>query len=149
MGTYFVSGDQYWKYNDYKGSDDLFSPRPIWNGMPSKIDGMFVWSNNYLYVFSGKDYYLVDVKTKALFDGYPQTIASFWKGVPNNIDAVFRYVYLCMFRESLFNIYKVKLTCSLICVSGCTGLRLCTPAFHFTTIVILLSAGSAYSNLPC
>jgi hypothetical protein len=65
--------------------------------MPSKIDGMFVWSNNYLYVFSGKDYYLFDVKTKALFHGYPQTIASFWKGVPNNIDAAFRYVYLCIF----------------------------------------------------
>ena len=94
FGTYFVSGDQYWIYNDYKGTNDLFSPRPIWNGMPSKIDGMFVWSDNYLYVFSGKDYYLFDKKTKALLHGYPQTTASFWKGVPNNINAVFRYIYL-------------------------------------------------------
>jgi hypothetical protein len=90
--TYFVSGDQYWEYNDHRGSVDLFSPRSLWNGMPSKIDGMFVWSNDYLYVFSGTDFYLFDPKTKALLQGYPQKIASFWKGVPNNTDAVFRYI---------------------------------------------------------
>ena len=90
--TYFVSGDQYWEYNDYKGSIDLFSPRSLWNNMPNKTDGMFVWSDNYLYVFSGNEYYLFDPKTKALLQGYPQKIASFWKGVPNDIDAVFRYI---------------------------------------------------------
>lgn len=88
--TYFVSGDHYWEYNDYQGNVDFFSPRPMWSGIPEKIDGMFVWSDKYLYVFSGKDYYLFDQKTKALVQGYPQKITSFWKGVPNNIDAVFR-----------------------------------------------------------
>ncbi|XP_028397800.1 uncharacterized protein LOC114521531 [Dendronephthya gigantea] len=88
--TYFVSGDQYWEYNYYQGNVDLFSPLPIWSGIPRKVDGMFVWSDKYLYVFSGKDYYLFDQKTKALVQGYPQKIASFWKGIPDNIDAVFR-----------------------------------------------------------
>jgi hypothetical protein len=46
------------------------------------------------------------------------------------------YVYLCMFRESLFNIYKGKLTCSLICVSGCTGI----------TLTFMYSSISFYNN---
>ena len=63
-----------------------------WRGLPSKIDGMFVWSNGYMYVFSGEFYYRFNQTTQTVCQGYPKTISSYWQGIPNNIDAVFRYV---------------------------------------------------------
>ena len=87
-----MSGKQYSRFNDFKKHIDYTYPHDIsrWRGLPSDVDGVFLWSDSYLYAFKGNDYYRFNHTTQAVIPEYPKKITSYWKGIPNNIDAVFR-----------------------------------------------------------
>lgn len=52
---------------------------------------MFKWSNGYIYIFSGSDYYRYNESTRALDPDYPRPISTNWEGLPDDIDGAFRY----------------------------------------------------------
>ena len=61
-----------------------------WGGVPADVDAAFLWSDGYAYFFKGKLYYRYDSSQERVQDGYPREINSFWKGIPDSVDAVFR-----------------------------------------------------------
>lgn len=55
-----------------------------------KIDAAFVWlKNGMTYLFVGGDYYRYDERKEKVDYHYPKKISAAWRGIPNNIDAVF------------------------------------------------------------
>jgi hypothetical protein len=56
----------------------------------TKIDAAFIWKKNgRMYLFAGDDYYRYDETRQRIDYGYPRKIRDAWKGVPDNVDAVF------------------------------------------------------------
>ena len=55
------------------------------------MDSLFRWSNGYIYIFSGSDYYRYNEALPGIEPDYPRRINKYWRGVPDNIDAVFRW----------------------------------------------------------
>eukprot|EP00794_Sanderia_malayensis_P009339 gene9339-10324_t len=94
--TILFSGKNYFVFD---GSHNYVSgPTPISQGFRGfssdfgDIDAAFVWpGNKLLYIFKGDKYwrvYLINGQYKVA-SSYPRTISSAWKGVPNDITAVF------------------------------------------------------------
>lgn len=55
-----------------------------------KIDAVFIWpGNGKTYLFSGTKYYRYDEWRQSIDPNYPRNIKPNWKGIPDNIDAVF------------------------------------------------------------
>ena len=55
-----------------------------------KIDAVFIWpGNGKTYLFSGTKYYRYDEWRQSIDPNYPRDIKPNWKGIPDNIDAVF------------------------------------------------------------
>lgn len=44
-----------------------------------------------MYFFKGNKYFRLNVTAGQLDVGYPKPIGDFWKGVPQDLDAAFRY----------------------------------------------------------
>lgn len=61
-----------------------------WGGVPADVDAAFLWSDGYTYFFKGTLYYRYDSSQERVEVGYPREINSFWKGIPDSVDAVFR-----------------------------------------------------------
>ena len=56
----------------------------------TKVDAAFIWKKNgRMYLFAGDDYYRYDESRRRIDYGYPRKISSAWRGVPDNVDAVF------------------------------------------------------------
>lgn len=64
----------------------------------------FRYTDGITYFFKGSDYYRFNDATQAVDPGYPRSIASFWKGVPNNLDTVlsFNNGQTYFFKDNLF-----------------------------------------------
>lgn len=90
--TFFFKDDSYWRFNDQYHQVDVGYPRALaaWGGVPADVDAAFLWSDGYAYFFKGKLYFRYDSGQEKVQDGYPRDISSFWKGVPDSVDAVFR-----------------------------------------------------------
>lgn len=58
---------------------------------PCTVDCIFRWSNGFIYIFSGSDYYRYNESRPGIDPDYPRPISSHWRGVPGEIDAVFRW----------------------------------------------------------
>ena len=63
---------------------------PYFSG-PCAVDSVFRWSNGFLYLFSGRNYYRYSEALQSIHSDYPRSIDEYWRGVPNNIDGVFRH----------------------------------------------------------
>jgi len=82
---------QYWRYNDNLYHVDFQYPKLVtqsWNGVPTTINTALTWKDS-LYFFKGNHYYRYNI-SRTIEE--PSPIGQFWKGVPGNIDAAFRYV---------------------------------------------------------
>ncbi|XP_020601148.1 matrix metalloproteinase-14-like [Orbicella faveolata] len=90
--TFFFKGDHYWLFNDFFLQVEVGYPRALaaWGGVPADVDAAFLWSDGYAYFFKGKLYFRYDSSQERVEDGYPREINSFWKGIPDSVDAVFR-----------------------------------------------------------
>lgn len=90
---FFFKGDKYWSYNEQINQVNPGYPRTlaVWGGVPVDVDAAFVWTDGYAYFFKDDIYFRYNNATQRVQDGYPRNISSFWKGVPNNVSAVFRY----------------------------------------------------------
>ena len=86
-------GKRYWLYS---GNYPLAGyPKPLHHlGLPydlEKIDAAMVWGHTgRTYLFSGRNYWLLDEKNERIEPDYPRDI-SVWRGVPSNIDAAFQW----------------------------------------------------------
>ena len=90
---FFFKGDKYWSYNEQINQVNPGYPRTLaaWGGVSVDVDAAFVWTDGYAYFFKDDIYFRYNNATQRVQDGYPRNISSFWKGVPNNVSAVFRY----------------------------------------------------------
>lgn len=90
---FFFKGDKYWSYNEQINQVNPGYPHTLaaWGGVPADVDAVFVWTDGYAYFFKDDIYFRYNNATQRVQDGYPRNISSFWKGVPNNVSAVFRY----------------------------------------------------------
>lgn len=46
---------------------------------------------DHAYFFKGDKYWRYDWSTASIDQGYPQMISSFWKGLPNDVNAAFQW----------------------------------------------------------
>jgi len=46
---------------------------------------------DHAYFFKGDKFWRYNWSTASVDQGYPQTISSFWKGLPNDVDATFQW----------------------------------------------------------
>lgn len=91
--TFFFKGNKYWRFRNKRR--DLGYPKLIsagFAGIPDDIDAAFVWSGNgRTYIFKGSEYWRFDSKADPPVSAeYPRSI-KVWNGVPNHIDAAFRW----------------------------------------------------------
>jgi matrix metalloproteinase-14 (membrane-inserted) len=57
-----------------------------------KLDAAFVWGKNgRIYLFSGERYWKLTSDGLNVEQGYPQSIAKRWRGIPDNIEAAFTW----------------------------------------------------------
>lgn len=49
------------------------------------------YTNGITYFFKGHNYYRFNDTTLQVEPGYPQSISSFWEGIPDDIDTVFTW----------------------------------------------------------
>lgn len=100
---YFFKDDQYWKYDIKKKQTEKPSKiSSFWGKIPSGIDACFTDPHDKkTYFFKGSKFYLYDYKNENIAKGYPKYIKDVWKGVPDNLDAVF-----VDYDKNLYFIYK-------------------------------------------
>lgn len=91
--TYFFKGGRYWRFTN-KDMDSGY-PKLMsrgFEGIPDMLDAALVWSGNgKTYFFKGDQYWRYDSNSDPpVSEKYPRPISS-WKGLPNNIDAAFKW----------------------------------------------------------
>ena len=69
-----------------------------------RFHSRFRHTNGITYFFKGSLYYRLNDTTHTVDPGYPRPIASFWKGVPDNLDTVLttNNGQTYFFKENLF-----------------------------------------------
>ena len=84
---YFFTDKRYFRYSKAEGLEKIANTKPNWAGIPDDVDGVFVnEKNKKAYFFKGSKYNRWDFKDGN--DNPELAISRFWKGVPNDIDAV-------------------------------------------------------------
>ncbi|XP_044266341.1 matrix metalloproteinase-19-like isoform X2 [Tribolium madens] len=91
--TYFFKGSKYWRYKGRKVDGDY--PKEIsegFTGIPDDLDAAMVWSGNgKIYFFKGAKFWRFDPSQRPpVKSTYPKPISN-WEGVPNNLDAAFKW----------------------------------------------------------
>ncbi len=88
---YFFTEKRYFRYSKVNGLEKIANIKPNWSGIPDNIDAVFVHpKNKKAYFFKGSKYNRYNFNTQSL-DNNELSIARFWEGVPNDIDAVTNY----------------------------------------------------------
>lgn len=91
--SYFFKGSKYWRYKGRKVDGDY--PKEIsegFTGIPDDLDAAMVWSGNgKIYFFKGAKFWRFDPSQRPpVKSTYPKPISN-WDGVPNNLDAAFKW----------------------------------------------------------
>lgn len=60
------------------------------NGLQSMDAALELPREDYTYFFKGDKYWRYNWSTASVDQGYPQIISSFWKGLPDDVDAAFQ-----------------------------------------------------------
>ncbi|KAL1020821.1 hypothetical protein UPYG_G00005160 [Umbra pygmaea] len=88
---YFFSGTKFWVYT----GKSVLGPRSIEKlGLPSsvnKVEGSLQRGNGKVLLFSGENFWRLDVKRQTIDKGYPQFTDVVFGGVPNDAHDVFRF----------------------------------------------------------
>ncbi|XP_059189345.1 matrix metalloproteinase-19-like [Centropristis striata] len=77
----FVKGSGYWQWDEVGPTDFSSYPKPIgklFPGAPSSTDAAITWTNGYIYLFKGSQYWRVNQQQRAVEKGYPQSTAERW-----------------------------------------------------------------------
>nr|ABO86718.1 matrix metalloproteinase-9 [Ictalurus punctatus] len=95
---YFFAGNQFWVFT----GQDVLGPRRIEKlGLPvslKKVEGTLQRGKGKVLLFSGEDYWRLDLKTQQIDKGYPRHIDVTFGGVPVDAHDVFLYkgnYYFC------------------------------------------------------
>jgi len=107
---YFFTEKRYFRYSDENGLEKIANTKPNWSGIPDDVDGVFVSSKNKkAYFFKGSTYNRWDFKDGN--DNPELKISRFWKGVPNDIDAVTNHTNgkVYFFKGDTYYRYDTKL----------------------------------------
>uniref|UniRef100_UPI003AABC951 uncharacterized protein znf335 n=1 Tax=Centroberyx gerrardi TaxID=166262 RepID=UPI003AABC951 len=95
---YFFSGTRFWVYT----GQSVLGPRSIEKlGLPSsvqKVEGALQRGKGKVLLFSGENYWRLDVKAQKIDRGYPRYTDLVFGGVPNDAHDVFQYkghIYFC------------------------------------------------------
>ncbi|XP_029994803.1 matrix metalloproteinase-9 [Sphaeramia orbicularis] len=95
---YFFSGPQFWVYT----GQNVHGPRSLEKlGLPSsvqKVEGALQRGKGKVLLFSGENFWRLDVKAQKIDRGYPRYTDSVFGGVPNDAHDVFQYkghIYFC------------------------------------------------------
>nr|KAH0807399.1 hypothetical protein GEV33_015392 [Tenebrio molitor] len=91
--TYFFKGSKYWRYKGRKMDGEY--PKEIsegFTGIPDDVDAAMVWSGNgKIYFYKGAKFWRFDPSQRPpVKSTYPKPISN-WDGVPNNLDAAFKW----------------------------------------------------------
>ncbi|KAL3064164.1 hypothetical protein OYC64_000447 [Pagothenia borchgrevinki] len=95
---YFFSGTRFWVYT----GKSVLGPRSIEKlGLPNtvqKVEGALQRGKGKVLLFSGENYWRLDVKAQKIDKGYPRYTDAVFGGVPNDAHDVFQYnghMYFC------------------------------------------------------
>lgn len=95
---YFFSGTRFWVYS----GQSVLGPRSIEKlGLPDsvqKVEGALQRGKGKVLLFSGENYWRLDVKAQKIDRGYPRYTDAVFGGVPNDAHDVFQYkghMYFC------------------------------------------------------
>uniref|UniRef100_A0A8C9XRG7 Matrix metalloproteinase-9 n=1 Tax=Sander lucioperca TaxID=283035 RepID=A0A8C9XRG7_SANLU len=95
---YFFSGTRFWVYT----GQSVLGPRSIEKlGLPDsiqKVEGALQRGNDKVLLFSGENYWRLDVKAQKIDKGYPKYTDVVFGGVPSDAHDVFQYkghMYFC------------------------------------------------------
>uniref|UniRef100_A0AAQ6A7C7 Matrix metalloproteinase-9 n=1 Tax=Amphiprion ocellaris TaxID=80972 RepID=A0AAQ6A7C7_AMPOC len=95
---YFFSGTRFWVYQ----GKNVLGPRSIEKlGLPNtilKVEGALQRGKGKVLLFSGENYWRLDVKAQKIDRGYPRYTDTYFGGVPNDAHDVFHYkdhIYFC------------------------------------------------------
>lgn len=84
---------RYWIFRDTAALDGLLDIANL--SLPNELHSMDaaleLSSENYAYFFKGDKYWRYNWSTASIDQGYPQAISSFWNGLPDDVDAAFRW----------------------------------------------------------
>lgn len=101
--VYFFSGQQFWVYT----GKDAHGPRSLEKlGLPNsaqKVEGALQRGKGKVLLFSGENFWRLDVKAQKIDKGYPRRTDSVFGGVPSDAHDVFLYkghFYFC--RQSFY-----------------------------------------------
>ncbi|XP_040907181.1 matrix metalloproteinase-9 [Toxotes jaculatrix] len=96
--VYFFSGTRFWVY----AGQNVLGPRSIEKlGLPSsiqKVEGALQRGKGKVLLFSGENFWRLDVKAQKIDNGYPKYTDVVFGGVPNDAHDVFQYkghTYFC------------------------------------------------------
>lgn len=107
---YFFTEKRYFRYSKKNGLEKIANTDSNWAGIPNSIDAVFVNSQNKkAYFFKGNKYNRWDFEKGN--DNSELLISRFWKGVPNDIDAVTNHPNgkIYFFKGDKYYRYDVKL----------------------------------------
>ncbi|KAK5617233.1 hypothetical protein CRENBAI_009965 [Crenichthys baileyi] len=95
---YFFSGNRFWVYTE----KNVLGPRSIEKlGLPpsvQKVEGALQRGKSKVLLFSGENFWRLDLKTQTIDKGYPKYTDAVFGGVPNDAHDVFQYkgnTYFC------------------------------------------------------
>ncbi|XP_008294599.1 matrix metalloproteinase-9 [Stegastes partitus] len=95
---YFFSGTRFWVYQ----GKNVLGPRSIEKlGLPNtvqKVEGALQRGKGKVLLFSGENFWRLDVKAQKIDKGYPRYTDAVFGGVPNDAHDVFQYkghIYFC------------------------------------------------------
>lgn len=77
----FIKGSVYWQWDEITPTDFSSYPKllsKLFPGLPSNIDASFTWTNGYIYMFKGSEYWRINPNHQAVDKGYPQSTAKRW-----------------------------------------------------------------------
>ncbi|KAH9376622.1 hypothetical protein HPB48_005833 [Haemaphysalis longicornis] len=80
--TYFFSGEQYWRYDEFDASVELDYPRHIrmWRGVPRNVDAAFQYTDGQTYFFKGQNFWRFNDRRMHVYNR-TQHVAE-WFGCP-------------------------------------------------------------------
>lgn len=86
--TYLFAGNDYYRFDENRGSMDYGYPKSIeenWGGVPNGVDAVFIWRNKITYFFKDKLFYRFNNEKIAVEADYPRGMYVWTKCDPGNL----------------------------------------------------------------